>query len=1642
MLAWWCSIYSVSFSMPSKFQQAIDIINKDSSNAKAKGEAFERLTKVFLESDALQKQIFSKVWTYTEWASENPSYSQTDIGIDLVAERRDGSGLCSVQCKNYAPHVQITKEDINSWVSASATSDFTSLLLVDTSTVGLGGHAQSTVDNLDKEFYRLPISAFEESRIDWVQLIERGELRLAKAKDPMDHQLEALQAAKDGLEANDRGKIIMACGTGKTYTSLIIAEDIAGKGKLVLYMVPSLALMSQTVSSWKSDSTEEFNAFSACSDTKVGLKGKNNDDIILQTSDLAFPATTDAAKLADQIKGAGTDKMTVIFSTYHSIEVIKKAQKEHGLPEFDLILCDEAHRTTGETLVGEDESNFVKIHDNDHVMGKKRLYMTATPRVYGEKAKSKANEHSVTLADMGDEDIYGPTFFKRNFGWAVENGLLTDYKVIVLALDEAVVSKHAEISLKEGSELGLDDATKLIGCYKALAKIGIEESEDSTANDPMKRAIAFCQNIALSKATQDEFGHFVNQYLDEESKETGEEKPELSVSIKHVDGTFNAKEREECLSWLKDDVEEQACRILTNARCLSEGVDVPSLDAIMFLHPRKSVIDVVQSVGRVMRRADNKKLGYVILPIAIPANTAADKALNDNERYKVVWQILNALRTHDERFDSTVNRIRLGEDVSDKIQIIDGNPEDAATTHTVEDVKTKKPKKPEDTDRPTPPDDEPEENPEDDKPEQTTFVLDDLSQAIKAKIVEKCGTRDYWEEWAKDVAKIAQTHVTRITTIIDKAGSSEAECFNAFLAEIQDDLNPEISKEQAIEMLAQHLITKPVFDALFKDRSFAAENPVSKAMEKVLEQLHEHNLSKESESLEKFYDSVHRRADGIRTTNGRQQLILDLYDKFFKSAFPLLTQKLGIVYTPVEVVDFILHSVNDVLKEEFGKSLGTEGVNIVDPFTGTGTFITRLLQSGLISKEELAHKFRSEIHANEIVLLAYYIAAVNIESVYQDIAEYDSYEPFNGIVLTDTFQLYEQDHDMIANLLPDNSNRRTAQKDLDINVVIGNPPYSAAQKSENDNAANISYENLDLRISDTYMAYSNATMKAKLLDSYIRAFRWASDRIGNEGVIGFVTGAGWVEGSAMDGMRKCLADEFTKIYIFHLRGNARTSGEQRRKEAGNTFGEGSRSPIAITILVKNPASKEKGQIHFYDIGDYHDRQQKLSIIENLKSIEGIKAKVGFKQIEPDEENDWLNQGDRAYYDFIPIVYNNKKPEDGIFELSSNGVVTSRDAWCYNFSKDSLAKNIDSSLVHYNNEREKFSKSSKSSSVKDFVDKDKKKISWSRGLLQNCNKNKHIGFSSNLIITSHYRPFNKTNCYFSKDINEVQYKLPKMFVKEEMQNLVIDVTTGKEFSCLMLNSTPDFQTMFNGKCLPLKTYVKASDVGELFQQSTVEDEYIERDGISDEGYAHFQSAYSDKSFTKEDLFYYIYGLLHSEDYRERFQNNLTKELPRIPAVKKFEDFMAFSKAGRDLAELHLNYEAVEPFPVDINGGSLDLSLSMGKQSPEEFYRVTKMKFGGKRPNEDNSTVIYNHNITMSNIPVEAYDYFVNGKPALGWVMDRQKVTTDKASGIVNDCNDYANETVGDPTYPLKLFQRVITVSLETMKIVRALPKMDI
>ncbi|MEI6609357.1 MAG: type ISP restriction/modification enzyme, partial [Deltaproteobacteria bacterium] len=1445
----------------------------------------------------------------------------------------------------------------------------------------------------------------------------------------------------------------MACGTGKTFVSLKIAESMAGAGKRVLFLVPSLALMSQTLTEWTQESKTPLHSFAVCSDIDVGKKRKKDDDAVQTfTHELRYPATTEADKLAAEMtKRHDALHMSVVFSTYHSINVISRAQHDHSLADFDLIVCDEAHRTTGATFDSEDESAFVKVHDADFIRSAKRMYMTATPRIYGDNAKASAEKDNVTLCSMDDEILYGKELHVITFSEAVKLELLVDYKVIVLAIEEAHVSRRIQSLLKdENNQLKVDDAAKIIGCWKALSKQGL--TNDLAGDDAaMKRAVAFCQVIEISKGikthkvSSKQIAGMFQKVVEAYQGEASEQVASLACEAEHVDGSMNASEKETKLVWLKAEPPENTCRILSNVRCLSEGVDVPALDAVLFLTPRNSQVDVVQSVGRVMRITPDgkKKRGYVILPVVIPAGMEPHEALGDNRTYAVVWQVLQALRSHDDRFDAMVNKLDLiGKDTSkmeviaitDKIQKKQGknrgtkNKESGKGGFTIGEA----------VQRPTR-----------ELQADMQFEIGEIEKAIYAKLVQKCGNRHHWEDWANDIAKIARTHIDRITGILDnEANTKEREAFNAFAFELRDDLNDSISDSEIIEMLAQHLITKPVFDALFEDYSFAQHNPMSQAMQGVLDVLQEHHINKEADTLQSFYDSVKMRAQGIDNATGKQKIIIELYDKFFRNAFPRMTERLGIVYTPVEVVDFIIHSVNHILQTEFGQTLGSKGVHIIDPFTGTGTFITRLLQSGLIAPEQLPYKYKNEIHANEIVLLAYYIAAINIEAAYHSIVGGD-YQPFEGICLTDTFQLYEKE-DLIDQILVDNSARRKRQKKLDIRVIFGNPPYSAGQTSANDNNQNVEYKYLDHRIRETYAKRSDATSTKNLMDSYIRSIRWASDRIGNSGVIGFVTNAGFLESNSADGLRQCLAEEFSSIYVFHLRGNQRTAGELSRKEGGKIFGSGSRAPIAISLLVKNPNATQHGQIYFHDIGDYLSREDKLERVSTFASIAGITEAGGWTTITPDQHGDWLKQRDDGFSDYI-VLGDKKGNALKLFDNFSQGVLTARDNWSYNSSRAGLADNMERMIAYYNRETVRFAdafsrldKKIREAKVDDFIDTDSTKISWSSSLIADLVRMKRSDFQANKLIPCLYRPFSKQWLYFDGMMNHRVGQMPRIFPDAAAKNLMIYISGsgigGKDFSALLVDVIPDLNMQHSGgQGFSLYLYdepdTETSDQPNLFATSTTtKGERKRRDAITDEGLAHFQVAYPGETIGKEDVFYYVYGLLHSPEYRERYADNLSKELPRIPCVKTAAGFRAFSKAGRALAELHLNYETVPPYPVKIDTG--------GKILTDADYRVEKMKYGKQGKDKDLTTLHYNDKITLTGIPQEAYDYIVNGKPALDWVVERQCVKTDKDSGIVNDANDWAVETMKNPRYPLELFQRVITVSLETMKIVKCLPGLEI
>jgi predicted helicase len=707
----------------------------------------------------------------------------------------------------------------------------------------------------------------------------------------------------------------------------------------------------------------------------------------------------------------------------------------------------------------------------------------------------------------------------------------------------------------------------------------------------------------------------------------------------------------------------------------------------------------------------------------------------------------------------------------------------------------------------------------------------------------------------------------------------------------------------------------------------------------------------------------------------------------------------------------------------------------LDPFTGTGTFITRLLQSGLIGREELPNKYKNEIHANEIVLLAYYIAAINIESAYYGITE-GEYEPFGGICLTDTFQMYEKE-DLISALLEDNSARRKRQKKLDIRVIIGNPPYSVGQKDDNDDAANLPYPSLDARIQSTYVKESTGNPRS-LYDSYIRAIRWASDRVGDHGVIGFVTNAGFIEGKAADGVRKCLVNEFSSIYIVHLRGNARTSGEQRRKERDNIFGLGSRAPIAITLLVKNPGGTH-GQIFFHDIGDYLSREEKLAKLFFYGAIDGLVRVNGWTSIVPDKHGDWLSQRNSDFEEFIPLGDKSKACTEAVFLSYSSGVKTNRDAWTYNASKKKVLRAMEKMISFYN-------QSIDAHATGDI--NDATRIGWSWLLRERFRKKLRSDYSDKRVRVAMYRPFNKRWLYYDPFFNENRYKMAEIFPDGELQaaNLMIVVKQGWRGVgqlALMVDSVIDVQSDGGTQCFPRFLYATNAGGGVMAGTqldladvcpSAENPACQRRDAISDHSLLKFQTTYPGSSICKDDIFYYVYGVLHSSDYRERFSDNLSKELPRIPFARNADDFWAFSKAGRHLAHLHVNYESVEMYPALID--------TVSKQLDESDYRVEKMRHGKNGKEKDLSIIHYNDRTTISGIPLNAYDYIVNGKSAIEWVMERQCVKTDKASGIVNDANDWAVETMANPKYPLELLLRVITVSVESMKIVNTLPRLDV
>ena len=1642
----------------STFAQLLNKFRQDAFSERDKGYRFERLMQAYLKTTTLYANLFEEVWLWTEFPFHD-QFGGKDTGIDLVARTVEGE-YWAIQCKCYAANAFINKPDVDTFLSTSGKrfetesgmTGFVQRLWIST-TNKWNSTAEQTIRNQNPPVTRLNLIDLENDDVDWNSL-EQGIFGMASRSKPFairEHQQQAIDQTHayfkideaTGQPAHTRGKLIMACGTGKTFTSLRIAENETGGRGLVLFLVPSIALLGQTLRSWLQQALEPMMAVCICSDPQVSKQTEKNDNDTTSVVDLALPASTDVPSIVKQLQHArrhNAEGLTVVFSTYQSIDVISRAQQQllketdDAFGTFDLIICDEAHRTTGVTLKDETESAFVRVHNNDFLRAVRRIYMTATPRLYTDETKKRAEENSAVLCSMDDRSMYGDEIYRIGFGEAVKQELLSDYKVLILAVGEKDITPTLQNALtREDGTIDADDPSKLIGCINALSKKVLGADEEFVKGSdplPMRRAVAFCSSIKASKAIANAFTDYKDLYMEDIREE--DRATMVDVVAHHVDGSMSATKRDEELMWLKEQPEnERECRMLTNARCLSEGVDVPSLDAVVFISPKNSQVDVVQSVGRVMRRSEGKKYGYIIIPVVVPADAEGDKVLENHPNFKVVWTVLNALRAHDDRFNAEVNKIELskkkpknilfggvGASRKDEDQHSDGDSKPRAES-AAEQLAT-----------------------------QLSMSFNDLQNVFYAKLVTKVGTKRYWELWAKDIAQIAEQHIARIKALIADNGKHRR-AFDQLMRGLHRNINPGLSEQDAIEMLSQHIISRPVFEALFENYQFAASNPISRSMQKMLDLLDDETKTEEEhQKLQKFYDYVRDTVGDIHEADARQRIIVELYDKFFKVASPRTVEKLGIVYTPVEVVDFIIRSVGYILQREFGRSLSDENVHILDPFTGTGTFITRLLQSGLISHEALERKYGREIHANEIVLMAYYIASVNIENVFHDLMGPDTeYRPFGGICLTDTFQLGEEaaDENLYSEQFPTNSRRVIEQKKRRITVIVGNPPYSIGQKSANDNAQNESYPTLESRIENTYVAQSEAALNKSAYDSYIKAFRWASDRLNEKegGVIGFVTNGAWLDANGLDGMRKCLEREFSAIYVFNLRGNQRTSGELSRKEGGKIFGSGSRTPIAITILVKKPKVSDKAaRICYHDIGDYLSREEKLNIIRNMGDISN--PLMQWVTITPNEHGDWLNKRSEQFKLYTPLEPEKKfgKGNKSFFEGFSLGLGTNRDAWVYNSSLVELQANITKTIDFYNQQVESYKTAKQEMSLDNFLadKRDSTKIVWTDTLIRDLQKGIKYDIDTSRYTVGMYRPYFKQALYQDRILNHRVYQIPRLFPTSNHRNLVICVSgvgASKDFSTLITDCIPDLQLQFNGQCFPLYWYDDSTaDIADLFSaQQSDADRYVRRDGVTDWILSTARKQYGSR-VTREDIFYYVYGILHAPDYRTTFAADLKKSLPRLPLVESPDDFWAFSRAGRSLAELHLGYEHVEPY------AGCHTVNSTTSEDEAINYRVEKMRFGKlDSKTADKSIIHYNAGITIENIPLEAYDYVVNGKSAIEWVMERYAVKTDSTSLITNDPNDWCREH-DDPKYIYNLLLRIITVSLETMKIVRSLPKLKL
>ena len=1427
-------------------------LRRVSDSPQERGRIFERVMRAAFERNPQYSDRFAHVWLWADWPSRVLFGYGGDSGVDLVAEEFDG-GVCAIQCKLYEAGAKVPSSDIDSFLAEAGKKPFTSSLLVTTG--GLTAQSWSKIEQATKRCEVLSGYELDRWPVRWSECFEDPDVvEFGERAVPRVDQVEALEKIAKGFDENDRGQVHMPCGTGKSLVALWAAEQQVGRGGRVLYLVPSIALMAQTMRVWASQRSLPHRYGAVCSDVTAGRRASATKS---ELAELLASPSTNRDQIAATLRTPVTDEaMHVWFCTYQSVQVLSQVLSEH-VPEivFDLVVCDEAHRSTGIGAAAKEvsASAFVMVHSDEHVPAVKRLYQTATPRVFTERQRRKIEERAAAgigaagdSYSMDDESVFGPVFYEMSFVEAIERELVSDYRVLVVGVNEREAAMHGaakrvtEITASDRArkaKVDSDYATKLLGCWDAMATPESQirapgtvagEIPADAVHRHLRTAIAFTNTVRSSQACSED-AYFADEGLEgrlweaiaSDVREANAGRKFLGLDVDHVDGTTRAVARSEALSALerhsRDTTGPPRCRVISNAQLFTEGVDVPALDAVIFLEPRRSPVQVTQAVGRAMRKAEGKNFGYVVIPVIVPEGSEmTDAEVLDSSDFKTVWEVVRALRSHDERVDYWVNDPR----VASPIIIQPNRPQDPEVISDTEIAE---------------------------QGELRLRVVKRLEDVVASKIVQECGDRHMWPTWGQRAAEVCARVERKTATLIAEPSCRAA--FDEFVAAMREAVGAHLTHTAAQQMVAHHVVTIPVFDHLFTDAQFAARNPISRAVNRLLDALADAHAASTTDPdapsadrvfgdllvpLARSYRTMQRMLQSTHSAAETVDLLRQIYEGFFRHAMMDTVKRLGIVYTPVEIVDFMLRSADAASRKHFGHGLTNENVHVLDPFTGTGTFLHRLLtgtrtdHSPLIEDSDLARKYTGnchhdtpaacdgeahqenctppELHANEVVLLAYYIAALKIEAAAAERGIVADYRQYRGIVFGDTFSSHARQGSIPG--FDDNSARARTQSRLPIRVIVANPPWSSGQKSAGDDNPNIEYPEIEQRVRDTYgikhREVTGSAMGPAAGNLYIEALRWASDRIQatdgaeNPGIVAFVHPNSLSTAPSLTGARAALRDEFSDIYVINLRGDAMKSGEEFRAEGDKVFGQHSRNGVQITLLVRDPKriGPDPATLYYAEVPSHASIDEKFRWLRDLGDIDSSQ----FDQIPVNDAHDWVNITDGSFQRLLPVCASGQDKGAAAVRRHELGVKTNLDPYVYSFSRDALATKVKRLIDAYEVTRRQYVKQGMNFELL-TRNNNPSAIRWTAALKQALKRKDKIEFSPERIRKVQYRPFVNLWLY-DDDRILAQSKAAAALFRENSRGILVMRDQQLPFGCFTAGRIFDLHaTGRPTRCIP-------------------------------------------------------------------------------------------------------------------------------------------------------------------------------------------------------------------------------------------------